>query len=153
MLLSRSLRYSFSFNIVTAFQGIKNALKAPYRFLKTNFEPEGIYNSAYINTTAEAVDDVSTEWQAHVVQNPYDLHVMNYFESVQLTNFGTVDNPCVVFSADAPFRFVGCSGPQCEDDYEGHELMWFMLREGPLQRCMLCGQVFKLVRLRDEYSR
>lgn len=27
-----------------------------------------------------------------------------------------------------------------------------MLREGPLQRCMYCGQVFKLVRLRNEFS-
>lgn len=39
-----------------------------------------------------------------------------------------------------------------EDDYEGHELMFFLLREGSLQRCMGCGQVFKLVRLRNEYS-
>lgn len=28
--------------------------------------------------------------------------------------------------------------------------MIFMLREGPLQRCPVCGQVYKLVRLRDE---
>lgn len=27
-----------------------------------------------------------------------------------------------------------------------------MLREGPLQRCAVCGQVFKLVRLRNEFS-
>jgi hypothetical protein len=27
-----------------------------------------------------------------------------------------------------------------------------MLREGSLQRCGICGQVFKLVRLRDEQS-
>ena len=27
-----------------------------------------------------------------------------------------------------------------------------MLREGPLQRCLYCGQVFKLVRLRNEFS-
>lgn len=27
-----------------------------------------------------------------------------------------------------------------------------MLREGPLQRCSSCGQVFKLVRLRPEFS-
>lgn len=39
-----------------------------------------------------------------------------------------------------------------EDDYEGHELLIFMLREGSLQRCQSCGQVFKLVRLRNEYS-
>ena len=28
----------------------------------------------------------------------------------------------------------------------------FMLREGPLQRCPMCGQVYKLVRLRKEYT-
>jgi hypothetical protein len=28
--------------------------------------------------------------------------------------------------------------------------MMFMLREGPLQRCPICGQVFKLVRLRHK---
>ena len=27
-----------------------------------------------------------------------------------------------------------------------------MLRDGPMQRCPSCGQVFKLIRLRDEYS-
>ena len=58
----------------------------------------------------------------------------------------------MVFTADAPYRFVGCSGPQSEDDYETHELLWMMLREGPLQRCQGCGQVFKLVRLRNEFS-
>lgn len=30
--------------------------------------------------------------------------------------------------------------------------MVFMLREGPLQRCMACGQIYKLVRLRNEHS-
>lgn len=67
-------------------------------------------------------------------------------------NFGTVDNPLVIFTADAPFRYVNCTGLQNEDDYEGHEPMWLMLREGPLQRCCICGQVFKLVRLRSENS-
>jgi hypothetical protein len=35
-------------------------------------------------------------------------------------NFGTVHNPLVIFTADAPFLFVCCTGPQNEDDYEGH---------------------------------
>ena len=84
--------------------------------------------------------------------NPFDLQTYNYFENAQLANFGTVDNPLVIFTADAPFRIVGCSGPQNEDDYESHELFWILLREGPLQRCVVCGQVFKLVRLRNEFS-
>lgn len=27
-----------------------------------------------------------------------------------------------------------------------------MLRDGPMQRCCSCGQVFKLVRLRDSFT-
>ena len=63
-----------------------------------------------------------------------------------------MDNPHLVFTSDAPFRYVGCTGPTNEDDYEGHEYLVFMLRDGPLQRCPSCGQVFKLVRLRDNFS-
>jgi len=55
----------------------------------------------------------------------------------------------VIFLLD---RYVGCTGQMNEDDYEGHELMFILLREGSLQRCVGCGQVFKLVRLRNEYS-
>ena len=36
-----------------------------------------------------------------------------------------------------------------EDAYEGHELLYFMLIEW---RCPKCGQVYKLVRLWNEYS-
>lgn len=95
---------------------------------------------------------MSQEWQTMVASNPFDLMTFNFLENAQLANFGTVDNPLVIFTADAPFRFVNCTGPQNEDDYEGHEPMWIMLREGPLQRCGVCGQVFKLVRLRNEHS-
>lgn len=58
----------------------------------------------------------------------------------------------MIFTSDAPFRYVGCTGQPNIDDVEGHEFLIFMLREGPLQRCPVCGQVFKLVRLRDEYT-
>jgi hypothetical protein len=27
----------------------------------------------------------------------------------------------LIFTSDAPFRYVGCTGPTNEDDYEGHE--------------------------------
>lgn len=39
-----------------------------------------------------------------------------------------------------------------EDDSHSHEKMFYMLREGPINRCQLCGQCFKLVRLKDEFS-
>jgi len=147
MILARKLK--FGFNILNSFRSLKEAVLAPTKHIKSALEPSGLEYSTQTNLTAEGFDEVSSEWQAHFGGNPFDMQTYNYLEGVQLTNFGTVDNPTVIFTADAPFRFVGCSGPTNEDDYETHELMWLMLREGPLQRCMYCGQVFKLVRLRN----
>lgn len=118
---------------------------------KEMIEPKAIDNG--IQTNANLLfDDMSREWQAFVIGNSYDLNTFNTYTGVTQNNFGTVDNPHVIFTSDAPYRYVGCSGQPNEDDYEGHEHLYLMLREGPLQRCMSCGQVFKLVRLRDEFN-
>ena len=45
-----------------------------------------------------------------------------------------------------------CMGPGSEEDAYTHERMYYIVREGPIHRCHLCGQCFKLVRLKDEYS-
>lgn len=152
MLLAHRLKFGFSFNILNTIRNVKEAVLAPKKHIKAAIESTGNEYSQQTNLTAEGFDEVSSEWQAHFGGNPFDVQTYNYLEGVQLSNFGTIDNPNVVFTADAPFRFIGCSGPTNEDDYESHELMWLMLREGPLQRCICCGQVFKLVRLRNEYS-
>eukprot|EP01017_Pseudomicrothorax_dubius_P041046 TRINITY_DN6531_c0_g1_i1.p1 TRINITY_DN6531_c0_g1~~TRINITY_DN6531_c0_g1_i1.p1 ORF type:complete len:592 (+),score=196.83 TRINITY_DN6531_c0_g1_i1:313-2088(+) len=140
------------FNILGAFSRLGSAIRAPMKHLRRNLEPTGVNYQTITNTTEEAFDEVSQEWQALLVGNPYDVNIMNTLEAVIQNNFGTVDNPHVVFTSEAPFRYVGCTGQPNEDDYEGHEFLIFMLREGPLQRCPSCGQVYKLVRLRNEYS-
>lgn len=43
-------------------------------------------------------------------------------------------------------------GPGVEDDSHAHEKMFYMCREGPIHRCQICGQCFKIVRLKDEFS-
>lgn len=42
-----------------------------------------------------------------------------------------------------------CSGPGSEEESSSHEKMYFILREGPMHRCIFCGQCFKLVKLKD----
>jgi len=140
------------FNITNAFQRLKNTIRAPVKHIKRNLEPSAVDYNPMTNTTEEAFDEVAQEWQALIVGNPYDVNTMNMLEQSMIGNFGTVDNPHVIFTSDAPFRYVGCSGQANEDDYEGHEFLLFMLREGPLQRCPSCGQIYKLVRLRNEFS-
>lgn len=97
-------------------------------------------------------DEESSEWQALITKNSYESNIFMNLDMPQLQNFGTVDNPHYIYTSEVPFRFVACAGPPSEDDFESHEVMWFMLREGPLQRCFACGQVFKLIKLREEFS-
>ena len=157
MMIRRSLRRTFCtspkksegpFGVTSFF---KKLVHLPKRFANLTLEPQE-NNGTYGNVTADAFDAVSQEWQAAIIGNSYDLKVMEYFDAVAQMNFGTIDNPHVIYTADIPFRYVGCTGQPNEDDYEGHEYLIFMLREGPLQRCPQCGQVYKLVRLRNEFS-
>ena len=105
-----------------------------------------------ITHTNYRFDEEGFEWQSLITKNSYEVNAFMNLDMPQLQNFGTVDNPHLIFTSEVPFRFVGCAGPPSEDDFETHEVMWFLLREGPLQRCSACGQVFKLIRLRDEFN-
>lgn len=73
-------------------------------------------------------------------------------ESTVHSQFGTVDNPVLIFTSDSSWRIVICMGPGIEDDAHSHEKIFYMVREGPMNRCLVCGQCFKIVRLRDESS-
>jgi hypothetical protein len=73
-------------------------------------------------------------------------------DSMIHTQFGTVDNPVLVFTSDSSWRIVVCMGPAIEDDSHAHEKIFYFVREGPINRCQVCGQCFKIVRLKDEMS-
>jgi len=117
---------------VNAFKRLRDSAMAPVKHVKLVLEPSAVDYKTFTNTTEEAYDEVAQEWKALITSSPFDLNVFNYLEQAQSVNFGTVDNPLVVFTSDLPYRYVGCTGLMNEDDFEGHELLYFMLREGPL---------------------
>lgn len=51
-MLIQALRYNFSFNILNAFKGIKEAIRAPVKHLKAVSEPTGLNYSTQTNLTA-----------------------------------------------------------------------------------------------------
>lgn len=59
-MLTKALKYNFSFNILNAFKGLKNAIRAPVKHIKAANEPAGPYYSVQTNTTDEAFDEVSS---------------------------------------------------------------------------------------------
>ena len=50
-MLTKTLRFGFSFNILNAFRGIKEAIRAPVKHIKASLEPAGPYYSVQTNTT------------------------------------------------------------------------------------------------------
>ena len=130
---------------------VRKFMNTPTAMARDLLAPTG-KDSGPISHSNLFFDEVSQEWQAVITESPYEVQNSQALDTVVQNNFGTVDNPHVIFTGDVPFRFVGCSGAPNEDDYDGHEFLLFLLREGPLQRCPSCGQVYKLVRLRDEAS-
>ena len=87
-----------------------------------------------------------------MTQNAIELNQWHEMESTVHSQFGTVDNPVLIFTSDSSWRIVICMGPGIEDDSHSHEKIFYMVREGPTNRCQVCGQCFKIVRLKDEFS-
>ena len=92
------------------------------------------------------------QFQAYVTKNAYDMSVFNEYDTWPHVNYGTIDNPLLIFGAGTTWRMVVCSGPGSEEESSSHEKMYFIVREGPIHRCIMCGQCFKLVKLRDEVA-
>ena len=92
------------------------------------------------------------QFQAYLTKNSYDMSIFNEPNVWPHTNFGTIDNPNLIFGAGTTWRMVICCGPGSEEESSSHEKMYMIVREGPIHRCQFCGQCFKLVKLKDDVS-
>lgn len=129
---------------------IFNSLKGQFQHA---IEPgPGLHNTHSMEATeTELFDEDAHETQAMVTNNVFDLEIM-MGDTNPMRQFGTVDNPVILFSANVGWRYVMCSGLNDEEEGLSHQGIWFILREGSIHRCSGCGQCFKLVSLKDEIS-
>lgn len=150
-MLSTMHNLNKSKSLVTTFK--KNFVGGAFRKIKRHFDallaPTHVdYTSAVVDTNT-AMYTYARQFQAYLTKNAYDMAIFNEYDLWPHTNFGTIDNPSIIFSADASWRTVICSGPGSEEESSSHEKIVFIVREGPIHRCSFCGQCFKLLRLKD----
>jgi hypothetical protein len=121
----------------------ENCIKAfPNRKFKRNLTQD---EAGAVDQIATVIDNISykhgMEINHRVIQG-YDTRD-EYFGDCSLYGpFGTEDAPVYVPSIDN-HRFVGCLGGY--DGVEEHDMVWFLVRQGPKHRCPLCGQIFQLI--------
>lgn len=131
---------------------IRDTVNKPYRHVKSFFEQDGLNYESQLPEGYRTHGNTAASFSASITQNAIELNQWHEMESVVHSQFGTVDNPVLIFTSDSSWRIVICMGPGVEDDSSMHEKMFYFVREGPIHRCQICGQCFKIVRLKDEFT-
>lgn len=131
---------------------LKEKFHKPIRHIRSFVEPDGQDYESQLPSGDRLHGNTSQNFSAYVTHNALEMHQWHEMEATVHTQFGTVDNPVLIFTSDSSWRIVICMGPAIEDDSHSHEKMFYFVREGPINRCHICGQCFKIVRLKDEAS-
>jgi len=131
---------------------VKDKLHQPYRHIKSFIEPDGQNYESQLPDGYRLHGNSAMNLSAYVTHNALEMNQWHEMEATVHSQFGTVDNPVLIFTSDSSWRIVICMGPAIEDDSHSHEKMFYFVREGPINRCHVCGQCFKIVRLKDEAS-
>ena len=137
---------------LSVFQQVKERLAIPYRHIQSFAEPDGTNWESALPDGYRQHGNTAANLSAYVTGNSFEMHQWHEMEATVHSQFGTIDNPVLIFTSDSSWRIVICMGPGVEDESHTHEKMYYMVREGPIHRCHLCGQCFKIVRLKDEES-
>ncbi len=131
---------------------VRDAVRVPWKHVESFFEPDGINYESQLPETSRLYGNTAMNFNAYLTENAIDMNTWHDMEATQHSQFGTIDNPVLIFTSDSSWRIVICQGPGSEEDSHTHEKMYYFIREGPMHRCHLCGQCFQLVRLKDEFS-
>lgn len=149
-LFSKSLNQKLSSEVTkTSTKWLFNRIKGHYDRL---FEPSSYDKNAWLIDSNTAMYTEMRQFQAYLTKNAYDMSIHNEYDVWPHTNFGTIDNPLLIFGAGTTWRMVLCSWPWSEEESQSHEKMYFIVREGPIHRCIMCWQCFKLVKLKDNVA-
>jgi hypothetical protein len=114
---------------------VRDKMHNPMRHFQSFFEPDGINHESQLPDTYRLHGNTAATLNAYVAPNSFEMHQWHEMESVVHSQFGTVDNPVLIFTSDSSWRIVICMGPGIEDDSHSHEKMFYFVREGPTNRC------------------
>jgi len=141
-----------SYNGLSLMDRVKEKLNTPIKHIKSFIEPDGQNYESQLPDGYRLHGNTAQHFSAYVTSNALEMHQWHEMEATVHSQFGTVDNPVLIFTSDSSWRIVICMGPGIEDDSHSHEKFYYFVREGPMHRCHICGQCFKIVRLKHENS-
>lgn len=118
---------------------LRDRFNKPWRHFQSFMEPDGMNMQSQLPEGYRLHGNTAASFSAYITQNSIELNQWHEMESVVHSQFGTIDNPVLIFTSDSSWRVVICAGPGIEDDSMAHEKMYYFVREGPIHRCQICG--------------
>lgn len=118
---------------------LKDYAQTPLKHIRSFVEPDGIRYDSQLPEGYRTHGNTAAAFASKLTGRSLDLHQWHDVDSTVHTQFGTVDNPVLVFTSDSSWRIVVCMGPSIEDDSHSHEKIYYFVREGPINRCQVCG--------------
>lgn len=74
------------------------------RHIDSVLEPGGIESTSALQDTNTSMYSNMRQFQSYLTKNAYDMSVNNEYDLWPHTNFGTIDNPLLIFSAGTTWR-------------------------------------------------
>lgn len=119
----------------SVFEKIKDRFRTPIKHIESFMEPGGNAEQSQMPEGYRLHGNSAASFSASLTQNSIELNQWHEMEATVHSQFGTVDNPVLIFTSDSSWRIVICMGPGIEDDSHSHEKIYYMVREGPINRC------------------
>jgi len=114
---------------------VRDKLSTPLRHIRSFVEPDGMNYESQLPEGYRLHGNTAAHFSASITSNALEMHQWHEMDAVVHSQFGTIDNPVLVFTSDSSWRIVICMGPALEDESHAHEKMYYFVREGPMHRC------------------
>ena len=98
---NQALNFNFSRNLTKHFSFI-GKIK---RHFDNYLEPGHIEQTSNLQDTNLSMYTNMRQFQAYIGKNAYDMAIHNEYDLWPHSNFGTIDNPLLIFSAGTTWRY------------------------------------------------
>ena len=87
---------------------IREAVNVPWRHFKGFFEPDGINYVPSLPGSDRLYGNTAMSFSAYLTNNSIELNQWHEMDVTVHSQFGTVDNPVLIFTSDSSWRVVIC---------------------------------------------
>ena len=95
----------------SVFEKIKDRFRTPMKHIQGFVEPDGYAHESQMPEGYRLHGNSAASYSASLTQNALELNQWHEMESTVHSQFGTVDNPVLIFTSDSSWRSVICMGP------------------------------------------